>query len=283
MQLRIYIYGPDSWQRPRVFLLPNRPVSNGHGRRSGGCKGGHSVELAFQLQVLSPQPVCLEFLVSSPSQFERRAGRDARSHRCHVSSLSIHKHRSNWQSARRVTNRCGGFCSYIHESPSYYVTLGEGNACLTKNHAMKTYGEVELRLHAIHGNEWSASRPGCFTLWVKEPDADWIGGPRAGVVAVVKMGNHFPCRESNPGNPTWSLVAILIKLFRITVVSTEEIIQSGNILITLRTRVSGAGWGDCNLTSRRFVTMKNLQFSRLVATIAIDLGFDSGHSRHCGL
>jgi len=40
--------------------------------------------------------------------------------------------------------------------------------CLTKHHAMKTYGGVELQIHAfitsaLDGGEWSASRPGRFT------------------------------------------------------------------------------------------------------------------------
>jgi hypothetical protein len=57
---------------------------------------------------------------------------------------------------------------------------------LTKYHAMKTYGRVEVKLHAFltsapDGGEWSASRPGRFipgesasrTHWI-----DWVG-PRA--------------------------------------------------------------------------------------------------------
>jgi hypothetical protein len=41
--------------------------------------------------------------------------------------------------------------------------------CLTKSHAMKTYWEVEVELHtfltsALYRGEWSASRPGRFTL-----------------------------------------------------------------------------------------------------------------------
>jgi hypothetical protein len=40
--------------------------------------------------------------------------------------------------------------------------------CSTKHHAMKTYWEVEVYLHALtsalDGGEWLASRPGRFTL-----------------------------------------------------------------------------------------------------------------------
>jgi hypothetical protein len=49
---------------------------------------------------------------------------------------------------------------------------------------MKAYGGVNVQFHilltsALAGDEWSASRPGCFT-----PGTHWIGGwldPRAGL------------------------------------------------------------------------------------------------------
>jgi hypothetical protein len=48
--------------------------------------------------------------------------------------------------------------------------------CLTKHHAMKMYGRVEVQLHALltselDGGEWSASRYGRFY-----PCTHWIGG-----------------------------------------------------------------------------------------------------------
>jgi len=64
--------------------------------------------------------------------------------------------------------------------------------CLTKHHAMKMQWGVEVQLHAflssaIDGGEWSASRPGRFTPrkspWY--PLDRWLGGPRAGLDAVV--------------------------------------------------------------------------------------------------
>jgi hypothetical protein len=46
--------------------------------------------------------------------------------------------------------------------------------CLTKHHAMKTYGRVEVWLHtflasALDGDEWSASRPSRVTPGGKSP------------------------------------------------------------------------------------------------------------------
>jgi len=51
---------------------------------------------------------------------------------------------------------------------------------LTKYHAMKTYGEVEMQFHAfltseLDGGEWSASRPGRFIRGGKGPGTRWIG------------------------------------------------------------------------------------------------------------
>jgi hypothetical protein len=47
---------------------------------------------------------------------------------------------------------------------------------LTKHYAMKAYGRVDVQIHifltsVLAGGEWSASRPGCFTL-----DIHWIEG-----------------------------------------------------------------------------------------------------------
>jgi len=46
---------------------------------------------------------------------------------------------------------------------------------------MKTYGGVELQLHAflnfaLDGGEWSASRPGRFTPEEKAPGTRWTAG-----------------------------------------------------------------------------------------------------------
>jgi hypothetical protein len=59
---------------------------------------------------------------------------------------------------------------------------------------MKTYGEVEIYLHAfltsaLHWGEWPASRPIHFTLVDKILDNHWLGGfvgPMAYLGAVVK-------------------------------------------------------------------------------------------------
>jgi len=46
---------------------------------------------------------------------------------------------------------------------------------------MKTYGGVEIQLHAfltsaLDGGEWSASRPGHFTPGETAPGTHWLGG-----------------------------------------------------------------------------------------------------------
>jgi hypothetical protein len=64
---------------------------------------------------------------------------------------------------------------------------------------------VEVQLHtltlALHGDEWSDSRPGRFTPSKRAPGTHWIGGwvgSRAGLDAVVKR--RIPSRywDSNP-------------------------------------------------------------------------------------
>jgi hypothetical protein len=53
-------------------------------------------------------------------------------------------------------------------------------------------------ISALEGGEWSASRPGRFTLGERVPGTHWIGGwvsPRAGIDAVAKREFSNPCRE----------------------------------------------------------------------------------------
>jgi hypothetical protein len=59
---------------------------------------------------------------------------------------------------------------------------------------MKAYGRVDVYIHifltsALVGGEWSASRPGLFTLRERAPGTHWIGGwvgPRAALDDVEK-------------------------------------------------------------------------------------------------
>jgi hypothetical protein len=54
---------------------------------------------------------------------------------------------------------------------------------------MKAYGGVDVQIYvfltsALVGGEWSASRPGRYTLGEKAPSTRWIGGgvgPRTGL------------------------------------------------------------------------------------------------------
>jgi hypothetical protein len=63
---------------------------------------------------------------------------------------------------------------------------------------------------ALDGDEWSASRPGCFTPRERVPVTHWIGGwvgPRAVLDAVVKRKIPSRRRESNPRTPIVQPVA----------------------------------------------------------------------------
>jgi hypothetical protein len=63
---------------------------------------------------------------------------------------------------------------------------------------------------ALDGVEWSASRPGRFTLRERAPGTHWIGGwvgPRAVLDAVVKKKIPTPRQESNPRTPIVQSVA----------------------------------------------------------------------------
>jgi hypothetical protein len=63
-------------------------------------------------------------------------------------------------------------------------------------------GGVEVS--ALAGGEWSASRPGRFTLRERASGTHWLGGwvgPRAVLDAVVKRKIPSPRRELNPRTP----------------------------------------------------------------------------------
>jgi hypothetical protein len=48
--------------------------------------------------------------------------------------------------------------------------------CLINHHALKTYGGLEVQLHAVDEGEWLLSRPGRFTPKERAPGTQWIGG-----------------------------------------------------------------------------------------------------------
>jgi hypothetical protein len=62
--------------------------------------------------------------------------------------------------------------------------------CFTVHYAIKTYGGVEVYIHAfltsaLVGGEWSASRPGRFPSGESVPRTHCMG-PRAGLNAAEK-------------------------------------------------------------------------------------------------
>jgi hypothetical protein len=102
--------------------------------------------------------------------------------------------------------------------------------CLTKYHAVKVYEGVVVQLHAfltsaVDGDEWSASRPGRFTLGERTSGTHFIGGwasPRAGLDAVMKRKIPSPHRESNSNLPARSLVTIPTELLRLVFVTVLQ-------------------------------------------------------------
>jgi hypothetical protein len=63
------------------------------------------------------------------------------------------------------------------------------------------YSSTHSFASALDRGEWSASRPGRFTIKERAPGTYWIGDwvdPRAGLEAVVKRKIPNPCRDSNP-------------------------------------------------------------------------------------
>jgi hypothetical protein len=106
-------------------------------------------------------------------------------------------------------NVCVCVCVYMSKFPCVICTVKGKKVkslCLTKHHAMKTYWEVEVQLHAsltsaLDGGEWLASRPDSFTPRERASGTHWIGGwvgPRALLDAVVKRKIPSPRRESKP-------------------------------------------------------------------------------------
>jgi hypothetical protein len=56
---------------------------------------------------------------------------------------------------------------------------------------------------ALDGDEWSASRPGCYTPGEVAPNTHWIGGwvgPRAGLNAVEKRKSCYAGNEPRPSS-----------------------------------------------------------------------------------
>jgi hypothetical protein len=86
---------------------------------------------------------------------------------------------------------------------------------LTEHHAMKAYWEwryssTHSLTSALDGGDWSASRPGRFTLRERVPGTHWIGGwmdPRSVLDTVVKRKISSPRQESNSRTPIVQPVA----------------------------------------------------------------------------
>jgi hypothetical protein len=78
--------------------------------------------------------------------------------------------------------------------------------CLTKHHAIKTYGMVEVKLYAflssaLDGGEWSVSHPGRFNPGIRAYDTHWMWSLvefRAGLNAVIKRKMSFSWENRTP-------------------------------------------------------------------------------------
>jgi hypothetical protein len=71
---------------------------------------------------------------------------------------------------------------------------------LTEHNAMKAYwgsGGIDPLIldPALDGGEWSASRPGRFTLKEKAPDTHWMGGPQSWFGRVGENSQPLPGLE----------------------------------------------------------------------------------------
>jgi hypothetical protein len=77
---------------------------------------------------------------------------------------------------------------------------------LTKHHILKTYGRVEVQLHAfltsaLDGGEWSRSRPGRFIPGERASDINWIGvwvSPRSSLERWRAEKFSVPDRKRTP-------------------------------------------------------------------------------------
>jgi hypothetical protein len=83
------------------------------------------------------------------------------------------------------------------------------------------YSSTHSLTSALHGDEWSVSRPGRFIPRERAPGTHWIWswvGPRADPDTAVAKRNKFlycPCRKSKPVRPARSLIIILTELLRV--------------------------------------------------------------------
>jgi hypothetical protein len=104
----------------------------------------------------------------------------------------------------------------------------------------------------MDGGELSASRPGRFIHRERVPSTHWIEDwvdPRDGGV-VTKGKIHCPCRESNHGRPTPSLVVI-----------PNELNELGFSTILLQPCNDTHGGGKDHLTRRSVATLYDLLMS----------------------
>jgi hypothetical protein len=79
-----------------------------------------------------------------------------------------------WCSVKKAQGQYRKNCKYNFKMDLRYMVLDDKEAFLTS---------------ALHGGEWSASRPGHFAPWQTAPHTHWIGGlvgPRASLDGVVK-------------------------------------------------------------------------------------------------
>jgi hypothetical protein len=114
-------------------------------------------------------------------------------------------------------NRCSAESSGSPPACLWFMVKGKGKAPVLSLSTTRggvlgewRYSSTHYLTSALHGGEWSVSRPGRFTPKERAPCTHWIGdyvGPRARLDAVVKRKIPSPRRESNPRNPIVQPVA----------------------------------------------------------------------------
>jgi hypothetical protein len=101
-----------------------------------------------------------------------------------------------------------------HNQNQVYMYKDKASLCLTKYYVMKTYGGVEVKLHAfltsvLDGGEWSASRPGRFIPRERSPGSRWIGSWVDSRAVLPSAGTILSVDNTAEGVSEWTAARVL--------------------------------------------------------------------------